>query len=252
MDEPFLKKSYCCRCTNDEDTCKNGHTKCLKIFLEKNNPNREIKYTKQVTYEGDDYESTKYIKTSLLHIACKKGNGDCVNILLKDEHIDPNILNDDEETPLQMICERKTKFNKDIILMLLLQHPRVNINGHHSKYSWSSLTTPFYSYIYNIVYFFECGSEYNLQIIKLFLERNADMTDTKDGTKNIFELICCDHNISITQDVIKLLLESGKVPQSFIKEVQNRFKTNLFKKNILKLINEWEDSALDIKEPSEE
>lgn len=67
--------------------------------------------------------------------------------------------------------------------------------------------------------------------------------------ENIFELACRNNNMSNTQDVIKLLLESGKVSQSSIKEIRDKFKTNLFKKNVLDIIDEWEKSALDIKEP---
>jgi ankyrin repeat protein len=252
-----LKKLWCCRCSSDEDACRIGHTKCLKKFLRlgTSNPNRKISYNKQVVYDGDDYESTVCVETSLLHMGCKKGNGDCVAILLKDERVDPNILNGNDETPLQMICISKTKFNKDPIIELLLQDPRVIVNT--PKYKWptkSISSSPFYCYVYYKSFCSELDDDYNLTIVKLFLEKGAQIVSDKDHYddssssyhENIFKTLCYVSTKKNLCEVIKLLLESGKVPKSSVDNVKEKLRM----KSILKVIDEWENSALDIKEPN--
>jgi hypothetical protein len=265
-------KSYCCRCGDAEDACRNGHTICLKKYMQKKNFNPNGLYGHSCSGEIiGGWGSTKlvmedfFVSRTLLHIACQKGNGDCVNMLLNDERVDPNILNGDNETPLQMMCTRTfKKFNKDRIIKLLLRCPRVTNIFLYDKYRYS------YSYKENLLFSYiedwiRCisreNSICNIKIIKLFLERDdvklKDSNDWRDTTLrynpskayNAFEAICYNALIiSNFREVIRTLLESGKIPHSSIEKIKSR--KGVAYQKVLKVIDEWEEESLVIiKEP---
>lgn len=112
-------ESYCCVCTDAIDACINGHTKCLKIYLQtvKN-------FNKLIEEEVPDDDDTYIKRHTLLHIACERGHGDCVKILLR--YMDPNVLDNWNRTPLVLLCLKPN--NREKIIKLLLEDSRTDTN----------------------------------------------------------------------------------------------------------------------------
>ena len=74
---------------------------------------------------GADVNAKDVAGFTALHVAANKGFPDCINELIKFDHIDVNAANDNENTPLHMAA---LKGHKECILALL-QSSSININA---------------------------------------------------------------------------------------------------------------------------
>lgn len=238
-------RPYCRRCNTSLQSVQRGHSKCLKYFLRViRDPNVIITVEKwkktgvMRSGENGDFIQKRFVRmnTTLLHIACKKGYGDCVRILLNDDRIDPNILLGGE-SPLFMLCDMDdTKFDPSDIILLFLKNPRVEINLDEPG-------SAFLRYVSRYKYTIDEN------VFEAFLkkEKCADL---------VFKKICCKgYNDGNTPYYIKLLLSSNKVSEQMIYGVYKILKdknerTTDCHEERLTMIEGYISSLPVIKEPS--
>lgn len=238
-----VKEPACCRCKSALHAVQRGHTKCLKYFLKTSteDPNKNITIEKNIKEEwvsededGEQYMHTKitqntiFVNATLLHLACKKGYGDCVTILLKDERVDPNKLVC-QQSALYMMCGRRynIKFDSNRIILLLLKNPRVKVG--------KSFLCYMSSYEYNVTE----------NVLDAFLQKGEDIDI-------VFKSMCYSpYNFNRTLEHIKQMLLSHKVSETILWEIaeylKNKNDTNYDKR--LSVIEEYINSLPVIKEP---
>jgi hypothetical protein len=232
--------SYCCICKDRIDACEYGHTKCLKLYLSQDSTDLN-KWVYREFYCADT-ESSYERYGILLHIACKKGYGDCVKILLK--YMDPNI-SDQGNTALQVLCYKPE--NREKIIKLLLEDPRTDTNTLCD--SWYG-RFPLYAFVDNIdTYKVTHQKDLNgitTEIIILFLQRNASTQKDDRSDNDTFDMFSRFRDIKFAgKTFIELFLEYNKVTDETINYNKNRMNAEE-----LRIIEDWMKIA--IKEPSDD
>lgn len=232
-------ESYCCVCDNAIDACKHGHTKCLKIYL---TDEETVKNLNELIFEKvpDDEDNIKVY--TLLHVACERGHGDCVKILLQYKNLKLNVFDDLHRSPLRLLCSNPN--HREKIIKLLLEDPRTDVNSRSDSYYHDS------SILFDFMNNSCGGTKLSAEIINLFLQRGASTDGDRfhfDGKsrRNAFDRV---HNFNSSKfngkTILQLLLESGKITEEIINR-NRKFMTE----DELKIIDDWMMST--IKEPAE-
>lgn len=208
----------CCRCFCMIDAVNAGHTKCLKHFLKTTLENPGGLYTDYTKPGNTD-------KTTLLHIACEKGFGDCARILLKDSRVRPNRVNERNKTALHTLCEMEFhRYDLSKIILLLLNTPTVSTlireylwsSDEYTKMPSADFLTCFYVYMYTRRSTF-------FEVNKTIFHRFLDIGDDVDV---VFRLVC-NHiydQIDYGEDLVKMMLDSCKVSDETLMDVIGKVK----------------------------
>jgi ankyrin repeat protein len=188
-------------------------------------PNIDPNYISHAHYCYDVYDS-------LLHIACSCDDFQTVKKLLSFDQINPNILDNDNNTPLAITYYTDTygKSNKLKIIKELIKHPKTNVNHQTNTFEG------------NTVLEWACKKGYT-NIVKLLLNRK-DIDTTKcryhtylgiarySGNKTIFDMLC-DHPQANHLEMFTIAIEDDNVEL-----IAKLLKNNSFRANALKYWDE--------------